>query len=110
MKNKILNFLCKIGIHDWKTLKIENDAQLQENVRVEIQSKDCKCKHPCLCKFPRRVEYSGCGPIFHKAYYEKRICRRCEKIVDEITPYLKKIRPKVIKEIELERIANETEK
>ena len=106
MKN---NFLCRLGIHNWKILKIENDAQLQENLRVEIQSKDCECTRPCFCKIPMRVEYSGCGPIFHKAYYLQKVCRRCETIVDEITPYLKKTRPKVIREIELERIGNETE-
>lgn len=84
------NFLCKIGLHDWKIIKMDSVPQLWEDVRAELTD-----------KFAMDVR------AFGYPYLNKKICRRCEKIVDEITPYKEKIKPKVLREIELERKANE---
>ena len=95
------NFLCFLGLHDWKILKIDNYAQIEENLRVEIERKTCKCSKPCFCHLPMQIILSG-FLFFKKEYYEIKVCTRCEKYVDEISPYKNKIRQKVIRDIELE--------
>lgn len=96
------NFICFLGLHDWKILKIDNYAQIEENLRVEIEKKTCKCSKPCFCRIPMQIILSGFS-FFKKEYYEAKVCRKCDKFINEISSYKIKIRQKVIREIELEK-------
>lgn len=92
------NLLCKIGLHNWKDLDIASVEQLEACVRTEIKQENRKDDRPCC---PECVIYEE-GSF--RGYKHKKICRRCEKISDTITPYKIKIKPKVLRELELEEI------
>jgi len=75
-----MNWKCKIGLHDWEIVEeIDSKAQLRENMKclsVEMESGDIID----LC--PKTIFRGfGCGPIL-----KRKVCLRCEKYVDNITP------------------------
>ena len=82
------NILCKLGLHDWYSIKITNTEQLKENVRAKTEG-----RWPCTV-----ITTMGAFP-------EKKICKRCHKIHDEISKYLPKIEKEVLEEMKLEKIA-----
>lgn len=81
-----MNFLCKIGLHDWKILERESTPQIWEDIKAE-ESNRIACDILTL-GYP---------------FLTKKVCRKCEKLIDEITFYKEKIRPKIKREIELEK-------
>lgn len=81
-----MSILCKIGLHDWKILQMESTPQLQEHVKSNLTD-----------AFEMDII------TFGYPYLSKKVCRRCERFIDEITPYIKRIEPKIKKEMELER-------
>ena len=91
------NLLCKCGLHNWKLIDIESIEQIEANVEHKIRAESYEDGRPVSPAF--RVI---CEP-FGRGYKHKKICRRCEKIVDTIAPYVEKIKPKVLQELELEK-------
>jgi len=81
----ISKFFCQMGLHDWKILECECICQLWEDVKSELTN-----------GFAMDVRSFG------YPFKSKKVCRKCEKLIDEITSYKEKIKPKVKREIELE--------
>jgi len=66
-----MSLLCKIGQHDWETLEQDTDVQLKENIEAKIEKKP----------FPMQVVCESAR------FLEKKVCLRCHKIIDQITPF-----------------------
>lgn len=69
--------LCKIGLHNWEVLENLALPQLEERVEAKLEN-----------RWEMAIVSMGYN------YYIKKACLRCGKIVDTITPMMKKIKQK----------------
>lgn len=69
-----MNFKCMIGLHDWETYSVKSGSTIKNEVLRETN----KGRPPI-------------GVEWHPdKQYVKKICLRCKKKVDEITPQREK--------------------
>ena len=82
-----MNLLCKLGIHKYRQIECVCHWELENKIRREFMS--------CPICFIKEVE---------TRVYAKKVCLRCGKKVDEITPAAKEFRRKFkIDMIEIEK-------
>ena len=81
--------------HDFLELKRISEAQLEANIRFEI-------KHPPDIE----GKISGHSPPdvsdYGSTVYKKKVCRKCELVVDGITKKYENLKPSIQKDMELE--------
>lgn len=100
--------LCKFGFHDYETLERITKIQLEHNIRHHQRYLD-ECKK---IKDGRPIPPEG-PPLVIKSdldldkRYVKKICLRCGKKIDEITPLKEKLELKMKSEISREDRAME---
>jgi hypothetical protein len=90
---------CKLGFHDWEILERITEVQLISNIKHHQRYlEDCK---KITDGRPMPPESPPCrlikDPIDFDKRYIKKICLRCGKKIDEITPLKKKL------ELDIER-------
>ena len=76
MKWKNLPGLCKVGIHDWEDTYRTSESTLKQKIKQEMSNEE------------HTIPYS----VYGDETYAERVCLRCGKQVDEITPKENKIR------------------
>jgi hypothetical protein len=84
------SFLCKIGLHDWEVLDRIERQQLRANIIVERHLAKYRQEHPGD-KTPRPGAAWVSVPYEQRRYLYKRVCLRCHKCYDQITPMIESI-------------------
>lgn len=93
-----MSVLCKLGIHDWEYLESVGKEQLRNNIKYDLYFEE-RYKNDKLR--PPKPSYIRIKPEGGCRLYHKKVCLKCGKKIDEITP-LKKVIEK--EESEQERI------
>lgn len=70
-----MNWKCKIGWHDWETISCKSHSTIRNELLRTIHK---PFKGISIERYPDK-------------YYSKKICLRCEKYIDEITPHRKRV-------------------
>ncbi len=91
--------LCNLNFHDWEIIEKVTESQLKHNIKHHQQYLEY-CKKITDGR-PMPPESPPCrlvkDPIDFDKRYVKKICLRCGKKIDEITPLRKKL------ELDIER-------
>jgi len=78
-----MNWKCKLGFHDWEQISYKSHSNIENEIRREMRKGE-----------PTRPISVGWSP---DQYYEDKICLRCNKRVDEITPHKEKVYADILK-------------
>lgn len=71
---------CRLGWHDWLVIEEECPHQIRQRVRDQVNGR----------RGPRT------SLMFGPRCLERRVCRRCERREDEITPFAQAVEQKLI--------------
>lgn len=66
-----MSLKCKLGFHDWEQITCKSHSEIETIVQREMTEDKY---HLGIERFP-------------DTYYEDKVCLRCSKHVDEITPH-----------------------
>jgi hypothetical protein len=99
------NILCLLGIHKWHILLKTTYSQLAEDMERQYYLRKWRKQHP-LCLAPRWGEkrITRITEVYSWPMLYKRVCLRCHKYEDRITPTCKYLKQYIAKrEAEIER-------
>ncbi len=79
-----MNILCKLGFHNWEYLESISKEQLRKNIYIKL-TKNNYGKNFQIPTGKFVVDGTIPEPLV------KKVCLKCSKMIDEITPFENKI-------------------
>ncbi len=70
-----MNWKCKLGFHDWEQIDYKSHSDIRNTIIREIT----------------QDKYTLSTELFPDTYYEDKVCLRCSKREDDITPHKEQV-------------------